>query len=61
MVMDGNKDFISKELVYTGITRAKKKCFILSTFEIDFYKDLQVSNDRSTNLKNILIAKAKEN
>ena len=61
MVMDGNKDFISKELAYTGITRAKKKCFMLSTFDIDFYKDLQVSNDRSTNLKNILIAKAKEN
>ena len=28
MIVDGNSNFISKELIYTGITRAKKKLFI---------------------------------
>ena len=55
MIVDGNKEFISKELIYTGITRAKKKLFILSTYNLDFYKNLQTSNNRCTNLCNALI------
>lgn len=55
MIIDGNPDFISKELIYTGITRAKKKIFILSTYDLDFYANLKTSNNRCTNLCNILI------
>ena len=54
MIVDGNSNFISKELFYTGITRAKKKLFILSTYDLDFYKNLKTSNNRCTNLCNIL-------
>lgn len=54
MIVDGNKEFISKELIYTGITRAKEKLFILSTYDLDFYKNLQTANNRCTNLCNVL-------
>lgn len=54
MIIDGNKEFISKELIYTGITRAKEKLFILSTYDLDFYKNLQTANNRCTNLCNAL-------
>jgi len=54
MVIDGNPDFISKEMIYTGITRAKKKLIMLSTYELDFYEKLETSNDRCTNLCKIL-------
>lgn len=54
MVVDGNPEFITKELIYTGITRAKEKLLMLSTFDLDFYSRLKTSNIRSTNLCNIL-------
>lgn len=56
MIVDGHKDFLSKELLYTGITRAKKGLLILSLFDLDFYLNLISSNNRATNLKELLSA-----
>lgn len=55
LIVDGNKDFLSKELIYTAVTRAKKKLVLLSTYDLDFYGNLQISNDRMTNLKNLIV------
>jgi exodeoxyribonuclease V alpha subunit len=54
LIIDGSDDFISKELIYTGITRAKKGLILLSTFDIDYYETLKSSNNRATNLKELL-------
>lgn len=54
LIVDGNKEFISKELIYTAVTRAKKKVFLLSTFDISFYQNLTTSNNRMTNLSNAI-------
>lgn len=50
MIVDGNEDFLSKELIYTGITRAKKKLKIYSKYPIEFYESLKTSNNRTTTL-----------
>lgn len=55
LIVDGNKDFLSKELIYTAVTRAKKKLVLLSTYDLDFYSNLSVSNNRMTNLKNLIV------
>ena len=49
-----NKGFLSKELVYTGITRAKKGLVLLSTIDKEFYSNLQESNDRATSIEDFL-------
>lgn len=55
MVVDSrNKEFISKEIIYTGITRAKKGLAFLSTLEKDFYSELKESNDRATSIEDFL-------
>lgn len=54
LIIDGNEDFISKELIYTAVTRAKRNITILSTFELDFYSALKVNNNRMTNLNNTI-------
>ena len=50
LIVDGNENFLSKELIYTAITRAKKNIIILSTYDIDFYSKLKTSNNRITYL-----------
>lgn len=55
MVVDSkNKGFLSKELVYTGITRAKKGLALLSTIDKEFYSNLKESNDRATSIEDFL-------
>lgn len=54
IIVDGNKDFISKELIYTAITRAKKNIILMSTYDLDFYSKLKTSNTRMTNLSNLI-------
>lgn len=49
-----NKEFLSKELIYTGITRAKKGLVFLSTIDKEFYSNLQESNDRATSIEDFL-------
>ena len=55
LIVDGKEDFLSKELIYTAITRAKKSIVILSTYDIDFYSNLKTSNNRMTNLNNTIL------
>lgn len=54
LIVDGNKDFISKELIYTAVTRAKKNIILLSTYDLSFYSELTTSNNRMTNLNNTI-------
>ena len=54
LIIDGNKNFLSKELIYTAITRAKKNIIILSTYDLDFYETLETSNNRMTNLSSTI-------
>ena len=55
MVADtNNKGFLSKELIYTGITRAKKGLAFLSTLDKDFYTTLKESNNRATSIEDFL-------
>ena len=55
MVVDSkNKGFLSKELIYTGITRAKKGLALLSTIDKEFYSNLKESNDRATSIEDFL-------
>lgn len=55
MVTDSkNEGFLSKELVYTGITRAKKGLVFLSTLDKDFYSNLKESNNRATSIEDFL-------
>ena len=55
LIVDGKEDFLSKELIYTAVTRAKKSIVILSTYGIDFYSNLKTSNNRMTNLNNTIL------
>lgn len=54
LVVDGNEDFLSKELIYTAITRAKKDIILISKYDLDFYSKLQTNNNRLTNLNNVI-------
>ena len=54
VIIDGNEEFLSKELIYTAVTRAKKNITILSTKNIEFFKDLKSSSKRLTNLSNLI-------
>ena len=54
IIIDGNEEFLSKELIYTAVTRAKKNITILSTKDIDFFSNLKTSNKRLTNLSNVI-------
>ena len=55
IIINGNDDFLSKELIYTAITRAKKKIVVLSTKPISFFKELKSSSKRLTNLNNLIL------
>lgn len=55
IIIDGNEEFLSKELIYTAVTRAKKKITILSTKDISFFENLKTSSKRLTNLANLII------
>ena len=54
LIVDGNQDFLSKELIYTAVTRAKKNIVLLSTYDLDFYSKLETTNTRMTNLNNLI-------
>ena len=56
MVTDSkNRGFLSKELVYTGITRAKKGLVLLSSMlSKEFYSSLEESNNRATSIEDFL-------
>jgi exodeoxyribonuclease V alpha subunit len=54
LVVDGKEDFLSKELIYTAITRAKKTIILISKYDLDFYKGLETTNNRLTNLNNLI-------
>lgn len=54
MVGNNNEEFLTKELVYTGITRAKKGLVFLTANELEFYQTLPTGNARATNLCNLL-------
>ena len=54
IIIDGNEEFLSKELIYTAVTRAKKNITILSTKNIDFFGNLKSSSKRLTNLSNLI-------
>ena len=54
LIIDGNQDFLSKELIYTAVTRAKKNIILLSTYDLDFYSKLETTNTRMTNLNNLI-------
>lgn len=51
---NNNEEFLTKELVYTGITRAKKGLIFLTTNELEFYQTLPTGNARATNLCKLL-------
>ena len=51
---DTHAHFLTKELVYTGITRAKKGLLFLTVKTLDFYQTLPTGNARITNLCNLL-------
>jgi len=51
---DTHAHFLTKELVYTGITRAKKGLLFLTVKTLDFYQALPTGNARITNLCNLL-------
>ena len=55
IVIDGNEEFLSKELIYTAVTRAKKKITLLSTKDISFFASLKSSSKRLTNLANLIV------
>ena len=54
IIIDGNEEFLSKELIYTAVTRAKKNITILSTKDINFFGNLKSSSKRLTNLSNLI-------
>lgn len=54
MMGNNNEDFLTRELLYTGITRAKKGLIFLATKELEFYQSLPIGNARATNLCNLL-------
>ena len=54
IIIDGNEEFLSKELIYTAVTRAKKNITILSTKDINFFENLKSSSKRLTNLSNLI-------
>lgn len=54
LIIDGSEKFLSKELIYTAVTRAKKSITLLSTYDLEFYSKLETSNTRMTNLNNLI-------
>lgn len=54
IIGNNNEEFLTKELVYTGITRAKKGLLFLTTKELEFYQTLPTGNARATNLCNLI-------
>lgn len=55
IVIDGNEEFLSKELIYTAVTRAKKNITVLSTKPKEFFKNLKSSSKRLTNLSKLIV------
>lgn len=55
MVIDEkNKNFLSKELIYTGVTRSKHGFVLLSNLCEDSFSNLKTSNNRATSLNEFL-------
>lgn len=55
MVIDkANRGFISKELAYTGVTRAKNGLALLSTLKIQDFSNLKMFNNRATSVSEFM-------